>query len=69
MITKSRLSYFFFAYLDTTEPISLMFVLTEIFTILKGLDMISIPYMPLRSSSLHVSLTCLGVSVNSAVLN
>ena len=59
---------FFFACLEATKPISLMFTFAEIFTILMGLYMFSSPYIPVRFSLLRRSITCFGVNVMYYVL-
>ena len=44
-----------------------MFILEDIFTVLKGLENFSIHDMLVRSSSFYGSLTCFGVTMSSAV--
>ena len=45
-----------------------MFIFSEIFTVLKGLDMFSSPDMPVRSYLLLGSLACFGVTLRFSVL-
>ena len=52
VVDQGRLSSFFFAWLEATETISLMFTLRYMFTVLKGLEMFSSPAKPVRYSSL-----------------
>ena len=59
---------FFFAFLEATDPISLIFVLAAMFTIFKLLEIFSSPDIILRYSSLLGGLICLGVTVSSFVL-
>ena len=59
---------FLFAFLEAIKTISLMFIIEEMFTILKGLGVFSSPDMPVRYYLLHGSLTCFGVTVSSSVL-
>ena len=59
----------FFAYLEAIDPISLVVVSSVLFTILTGLDIVSRHDIPLQSSSFFISLTCLGVTESSLVLN
>ena len=68
MVTQSRLSPFFFAFLEVTEPISLMFTFEEMFTVLKGLEMFSSTTMRVRYYLLLGSLACFGVTVISSML-
>ena len=67
MVTHSRLFTFLFACLEATEPISLMFIFSDIYTFLKGLDIFSSPTMHVRYSSLLVSMTFFGVTVRFSV--
>ena len=60
---------FFFSYIEGIDPISLMFVLENMLTVLKVLEMFSSPEMPIQSSYLLVSLICFGLTVRSFVLN
>ena len=60
---------FFFVYLGATYLISLMFMLTDMFTILKGLEILSSPTVPVKSYLLLGRLMCFGVTVRSYVLN
>ena len=53
---------------EAMDPISLMFVMTAMITVLKGFEMVSIPVRPFQSSSLIVILKCLGVTDSSLVL-
>ena len=57
-----------FACLVATEPISLMFVLAEMLTILKGLEICFSPAIPVHSYLSLSSLTYLMVTVSSFVL-
>ena len=65
---SANLIYFFFACLEAIYPIYLIFVVAAMFTILKRLEIFSSPDMSLQSSSLLVTLTCLGVTVICFVL-
>ena len=56
------------ACLEAMEPISLILVLSEMFTVLKEFDMFSSPVMNLKYYLLLGSLTCLGVTEISFVL-
>ena len=60
---------FFFVCLGATYLISLMFMLAEMFTILKGLEILSSPTVPVKSYLLLGRLMCFGVTVRSYVLN
>ena len=51
------------------DPISLRFVLVEMFTILKGFEMVSSPAIHFQYSLLLGRLTCLGMTESSFVLN
>ena len=68
VVTQSRLSTFLFACLEATEPISLVFIFSEMFTVLKGLEMFSSLAMPERSSLLLGIMTFFGVTVIFSVL-
>ena len=61
-------NFYFPPPLEATEPISLMFMFSEMFTVLKGLGMFSSPDMPVRSSSLLLILACFGVTVGYSIL-
>ena len=52
----------FIACLEDMDPISLMFVLSEMFIILKGFDMVSSLAVTLQYSLLFGILACLGVT-------
>ena len=54
--------------MEAMDPVSLMFVLEVILTMLKGFEMVSRTDMPFQSSSLLGSLTCLGVTEISLVM-
>ena len=68
MVVLDRLSYFFFACLEATNPISLIFTFAEMFTVLKGLDMFYGPAMHVRYYSLQGSLKHFVITVRSSVL-
>ena len=67
-LIRADFTLFFFSYLEVTETISLMFIFADMFTVLKELEIFSSPDMPVRSYSLHSSLTCFGVTVRSSIL-
>ena len=58
----------FLSCLEAMNPISLVFLLTVMFTVLKGFEMNSTHAMHLQSYSLLGSLTCLGVTYSYLVL-
>ena len=57
-----------FDFLEAIDPIFLIFVLSGMFIILKGLEIVSSPAMPLNSYPLLGIFTCLGVTAISFVL-
>ena len=59
---------FFFACLEATELISMMFTFAEVFTVLKMLEIFSSPAIPARSSLLLISMACFDITVRSSVL-
>ena len=61
MISANFLNLFI-ACLEAMDPISLMFVLTAMFAVLKGFEMVSSTAMTLNSSWLLRSLTCFGAT-------
>ena len=67
-IISSYFIPFFFVCIEDIDLIYLVFVKAAMLTILKGLEKIFIPDMPLKSYSLLGSLTCLGVTTSSFVL-
>ena len=60
---------FFFDFLEVTEPISLVFIFSDIFTVFKGLGMFFSSDIPVRYSSLLGILACFGVTLRYSVLN
>ena len=59
---------FFLVCIESMDPISLMFLFAEMFTFLKGFEMVSVPDMPLQSYLLLDNLTFLGVTESPFVL-
>ena len=67
MLRADFLSLFIY-FLEAMGLIYLMFVLAAMFNFLKVFEMVSSPYMTLKSSSLLGILTCLRVTESSLVL-
>ena len=67
MISANFLT-FFLAFIEAMDPISLIFVFAEMFTVLKWFEMFYSPIMTLHYSSLLGILTFLGVTKSSFVL-